>query len=993
MPRGAVSIAATVLLLSAAPVTRQATPLALRVPVERPLDPGAHDAYVIELREGECATITVDQKGVDVVIRTTDASGATIAEIDDETHKEGREQFTLVADTSGEAHFTISARYEKFDPRSYVVRVDEIRAATDADRALYDARRLSTESLRLRTAGKLDDALDRAIRAEALGEKALGPRDPFVGTLTWVVAGAQRAKGDRNAEQSYLRAIDIDQAAFGRINPRTALPIQHLGDLYNEAEDYARAEPLLNEAVTIVERTLGDHPRLAMCLMDLSGLYMRRGDYANALTLLQRANDINERTISPDEYNFIAVVHDIGDVYIRMGEYDRARPFEEQTLAFLERTLGKDNFRVAGPLLNLAIIDREQGDYAHALERIQRAYDLSVKAVGAETTRSASYLITLGNVYHVQGDYPKALETYQRAFDVLERTGGPYHSFTLMAMANAARTYAAAGRFDEALAYQSTYDARVEKTIDFNMAVGSERDRLAYLEGTFEKMGRTITLNLAQLPHSAAAADLAASAILRRKGRVLDAIAESRETLRARLDTDDQHLLDDYSSVTKKLSQLALSGPGRTPPAAYRKQLDDLEHERGAIEGRMATRSAQFRADRQPVSLEAVRVAIPADAALIEFIAYEPFHAGAKADKDAHETPHYAVYVIRHDAPTTGVDLGPVAAIDAAVAKLRGALRDPARSDVSPLSRRLDRLVMQPLRARLGTAKQLLIAPDGALNLIPFEALVDEHGRFQVERYAMSYLGSGRDILRMQVIRATTSPAVLIADPAFGEPPVTKTGPVYFAPLDGTRQEAEDIGRLLPGAVVLTGPRATKTALEQIAAPSILHIASHAFFLPENGAPSAATVADTRSMTTAVQSSNPLLRSGIALAGANVSRPGDPGILTALEASTLNLWGTRLVTLSACDTGVGDVKTGEGVYGLRRAFFVAGAESVVMSLWPISDQATRSMMTRYYAGLTRGEGRGAALRRVQLAMLADKNRNHPFYWAGFIEAGDWTPIR
>jgi CHAT domain-containing protein len=300
---------------------------------------------------------------------------------------------------------------------------------------------------------------------------------------------------------------------------------------------------------------------------------------------------------------------------------------------------------------------------------------------------------------------------------------------------------------------------------------------------------------------------------------------------------------------------------------------------------------------------------------------------------------------------------------------------------------------MQPVRARLGTAKQLLIAPDGALNLIPFEALVDERGRFQVERYAMSYLGSGRDVLRMQVTRAAASPPVVIADPAFGEPPVTKSGPVYFAPLEGTRQEGEDIGRLLPGAVVLTGSRATKAALEQIGAPSILHIASHAFFLPENGAPAAAAVPDTRSMTTAVQSSNPLLRSGIALAGANLSRPGDPGILTALEASTLNLWGTRLVTLSACDTGVGDVKTGEGVYGLRRAFFVAGTESLVMSLWPISDNVTRSVMTRYYAGLARGEGRSAALRRVQLAMLADKNRHHPFYWAGFIEAGDWTPIR
>src|SRR5262249_46934310 len=148
-------------------------------------------------------------------------------------------------------------------------------------------------------------------------------------------------------------------------------------------------------------------------------------------------------------------------------------------------------------------------------------------------------------------------DTFQRAYDALDRTAGPYHSFTLMAIGNAATSYTAAGRFDEALAYQSTYDARVARTIDFNLAIGSERDRLKYLESTFEKMGRTITLSLVQLPHSAAAADLAVSAILRRKGRVLDAIAESRENLRTRLDRDDQQLLDDYRSVTKKLSQLA----------------------------------------------------------------------------------------------------------------------------------------------------------------------------------------------------------------------------------------------------------------------------------------------------------------------------------------------------------------------------------------------------------------------------------------------------
>jgi CHAT domain-containing protein len=975
-----------------APVAQQATTLALHASVERSLSPGARDTYEIPLREGECATITVEQHGVDVMVRTTDASGAAAADIDDEPQKEGREHFTLVADTTGPARFTIFGRYGKFDPGSYVVRVDEIRPATDRDRALYDARRLSTEAQRLRLAGKFDDALDRATRAEALGEQALGPKDPFVGTLVWVVAGVQRSKADPNAEQSYLRAIEIDQAALGRVNQQTALPIQHLGDLYWEKEDFAKAEPLQIEAVTIVERTLGDHPRLAMCLMDLAGLHMTRHDYDRSLAELQRANEINQRTLSPDDFNAIAVVHNIGDVYIRLGEPDLARPYEEQALAAIERTLGKDNFRNSGPLLNLAIIAREKGDYTHALEYIQRAYDLSAKVRGPDNVGTASLLITLGNVYQAEGEYDEALETYQRAHDTLERVAGPYHSFTLMALANAARTYVAAGKPEQALELQSNYDPLVEKTIDFNLAVGSERDRLTYLESTFEKMGRTISLNLTQLPDNPAAADLAASAILRRKGRLLDAIAENREALREHLDAPDQTLLDEYRAVTKKLSQLALAGPGRTPPADYRKQLDGLEKDRDAVERQMAARSAQFRADRGAVSLEAVRAALPANAALVELVEYEPFHASAKTDKDLHDPPHYAAYVIRRDADTIGVDLGPVADIDAAASRLRAALRDPARADVSQLSRRLDRLVMQPVRARVGTASELLIAPDGALNLIPFGALVDERGRFQVQRYAISYLASGRDVLRMQVSRATTTPPVVIADPAFGEPAVTARGPVYFSPLDGTREEAAAIGRLLPGAVVLTGSRATKAAIEQIGAPSILHIASHAFFLPENGTGPAAAVTDTRSMAPTVQSSNPLLRSGIALAGANLSRPGDPGILTALEASTLNLWGTRLVTLSACDTGIGDVKTGEGVYGLRRAFFVAGAESLVMSLWPISDQVTRSVMTRYYGGLARGEGRSAALRRVQLAMIDDPRRHHPFYWAGFIEAGDWKPI-
>jgi len=106
----------------------------------------------------------------------------------------------------------------------------------------------------------------------------------------------------------------------------------------------------------------------------------------------------------------------------------------------------------------------------------------------------------------------------------------------------------------------------------------------------------------------------------------------------------------------------------------------------------------------------------------------------------------------------------------------------------------------------------------------------------------------------------------------------------------------------------------------------------------------------------------------------------------------LNLWGTKLVTLSACDTGLGEVKNGEGVYGLRRAFLLAGAETLVMSLWPVSDYVTRELMTGYYKGLKQGQGRAEALRKVQLAMIGRKERRHPFYWAGFIQSGEWANL-
>lgn len=1011
MTRRAPSFAAAAVVLLAAPVsTRPSQPadavaiLKPGVTLERSLDGSERQTYDVDLAAGDCAVLTVDQDGVDVIVRLLDPAGSQIATFDQETRKHGREQVSFVADASRAYRFTVSARYAKHDRGSYSVKLDDIHQATDRDRAMYQAHVLSAQSAVLRASGKLDEAVARASQALSLAEQTAGPEDAYVAALGGALAGVQRAKGlTRESEQSFLHAIDASQAALGRDDPETALLMTQLGALYSATGDYAKAEPLMENAVSITERTLGDHPRLVTSLMDIALLHQIRGDYGRARNELQRALGIAERTLTHDDFGYIAVVNNLGDLDIRTGDLDEAEPLTRQALAAIERTLGPDDIRVTNPLMNLAIITRERGDYSEALEYLQRAYAIRSKVYGAEHTETAAVLIVIGNVYQQEGQFQAAIDTYQRAHDVLERAAGPYHEYTLMAMGNMARTYAAEGKLDQAVQEQTQYDARVEKVIAFNLALGSEREKLAYEQTTFEKMGRTISLNLQEAPADQAAADLALSAILRRKGRVLDALADSREALRQRLDPGDRALLDQYSSVTASLSKLALGGPGKAPGADYKARLAAFETQRESLEAAMSRRSAQFRADTEEPSLASVRAALPPDTAIIEYVVYEPFDFKASNDKREHGDDRYAAYVIRRGGEARGIDLGTARAIDQLVRRVRDAFRDPSRRDAMARARALDERVLKPVRALAGGAAHLLIAPDGALNFVPFEALVDERGRFEVQRYAISYLSSGRDVLRMQVARASAGPPVVLADPAFGEPAEAEgsaagvrkasTAPerstVYFAPLDGTAEEASAIEHVLPNAVVLTGSKATKSALLHVSAPSILHIASHAFFLGDEPPPTAEA---TRSMTANVASKNPLLRSGIALAGANLSSRGG-GVVTALEASALDLWGTKLVTLSACDTGVGDVTDGEGVYGLRRAFFVAGAESVVMSLWPVSDYVTRTIMTRYYAGLAHGEGRAAALRRVQLAMLRGKKWHHPFYWAGFIEAGDWRPIR
>jgi len=375
-----------------------------------------------------------------------------------------------------------------------------------------------------------------------------------------------------------------------------------------------------------------------------------------------------------------------------------------------------------------------------------------------------------------------------------------------------------------------------------------------------------------------------------------------------------------------------------------------------------------------------VQERVPQGAVLLEMVRYRP--TGPRAGQAAER---YGTYVIRAGGEAAYIDLGEAAPVDKLVGEFRAALATPERLAARDLGRKLDDILMRPVRARLGNATTLYVAPEGSLNLVPLSALVDEKGTYLLERYTINYLASGRDLLVLGRDEKPRGPALIIADPAFdqraGSPQPTDGAQrrsrdfrsTKYERLPGTATEAQTLKRVLPDAAVLTGTAATETAAKKVAGPRILHIATHGFFLEDLPG----------------ESEDPMLRSGLVFAGVNaLSSAEDDGVLTALEASNLDLRGTKLVVLSACETGLGEVRNGEGVFGLRRAFVVAGAETLLMSLWQVADEATKDLMTSYYSRLSKGEPRAEALRQAQLAMLKDAKTAHPFFWAAFISSGE-----
>jgi CHAT domain-containing protein/tetratricopeptide (TPR) repeat protein len=814
------------------------------------------------------------------------------------------------------------------------------------------------------------------------------------------------------AEPLLRRALAIREATLGGDHALTAQAAGNLAQVVQGRGMYADAEPLLERSLAIYEKARGaEHPDVARALNNLAGLYRLVGDYRRAEPLYQRALAMWEKLQGPDNPSVAAVANNLGLMYQQAGEAAKARPLLERSLAIREKAAEPNPRDIALALNNLAVFSQEQGDLARAQTLYDRAIALYESVHGRRHPLVGQALNNLAVVHLLKGEYDAAGKLYEEALEIRSATLGPTHPDMSRALTSQAIYFDVIGRIDDAVRRQREATEIAERNLTLTLASGSEAQKLRYMATFTEETDITVSMHRQSAPSNPAAVRLALTTVLRRKGRVLDAMSGSVGALRAQLSAEDLALLDRLSAERTRLAALVLRGPGPEGLDRFNADVQSLEESTHQLERLISARSAAFRSQTQDVSIDTVRSRLSPGAALVEIVLYRPFDNKVAYVDKRFGPARYAAYVLKLEGEPASVDLGAAAAIDSQVEQLRRALRDPKSPELKGAASKLFATVIEPLLSALGTTERLLISPDGALNLVPFATLIDQSGKYVLETHDVSYLTSGRDLLRFQVRADRSTPPLVVANPDFGEHSVASTptdatraldlSRVRFTPLPGTGAEADALRLLLPAADIRTGADATEAAVKSARGPLLLHLATHGFFL-DDAAPALtpATTGTSRLLLHEGPSSrrpeleNPLLRSGLAFAGANRrdrSTPDD-GILTAMEASSLDLWGTRMAVLSACETGVGEARRGDGVYGLRRALVIAGVESQVMTLWQVSDTATRDLMEGFYTRLKDGLARSQALREVQLGMLRTSARSHPYYWGSFILSGADGPI-
>jgi CHAT domain-containing protein/tetratricopeptide (TPR) repeat protein len=889
-------------------------------------------------------------------------------------------------------------------------------------------------------------------RALAINKDVLGERHPEYATSLNNLALLLSSQGDYASARPLIeRALAIRKEALGERHPLYAKSLNDLAAALYSQGDYAAARPLFERAVALIKELLGErHPDLATSLNNLALLLESQADYAAARPLYERALAIYKEVQGERHPDYARSLNNLAQLLNSQGDYASARPLYERALAIRKEVLGERHPDYASSLNSLAYLLYLQRDYDSARPLYERALVIRREVLGERHPDYAQSLDNLAVLLGSQGDRAAARPLYERALAIRKEVLGERHPEYATNLSNLGCLMWKRGDAAEANSLLTRALEIAEGNLDLAAAAQSERQQLAMAHALRHQLDAYLSISRLAKP----SAEDVYRHVLVTKGAVLERqrrLRTQRGLLQASPGSEGAKRFDDYTRTVTQLATMALSAPPAGKAEQWKSRLEELSRRKDELEAELSRFDAGFRAAqtiaaRTPAELQA---SLPdATTALVDFLVYRAYQPPTAGKGEFQFERRLVAFVLRRGRPIERVELGPIAAIQKAVDDWRPWLLDQhAATAVIDAGRALRRLVWEPLEAHLEGVSSVVVSPDGPIALVPLAALPGrDPSRYLIEDCAIAIVpvprmlasaAAGSAAGRRPGVPSPLVPSLLLAgDIDYGGAPgkggelavqrtaatSTRAGLLReFEMLPSTRGEILQIRdsfeeRFANARVeMLRRNQATEEAVRQKAPHSrYLHFATHGYFAPPE-LRSALGPADPKTNRlgfdplggAGVAGWHPGLLSGIALAGANV-RPTpigqDDGILTALEVAELDLSNVELAVLSACETGLGEVAGGEGLLGLQRAFQVAGAHSVIASLWKIGDEPTRTLMARFYENLWRkNQPPAQALREAQLAMLRGdlmrgtlkrekkgetSDRMPPYYWTAFVLSSD-----
>ena len=829
------------------------------------------------------------------------------------------------------------------------------------------------------------------------------------------------------AEKSFLRAVKIFENNNLKSSKDYAVTISNLGLLYHISGRYAKAEPFTKQALELREKSKSSDPKsYATSVNNLAVLYKDMGKYSEAEDLakksvelhkashgeqsleyaialnnqamliaalgrgqeaepiMKKAVDVAKENLKDNSKDIVRFMNNLAFLYQDLKKYELAEQTYLKAIEIKKKRLGDSHPDMARLLNNLASLYMEMGKYDQVEANLKKAMNIYKSKLGKTHPAYASAVNNLGAFYRSQGKYTEAIPLIKEALEIRKTSLGDKHPDYATSLDNLAISYWKSGKIKEAIPVFREMFTNYLYQVENYFPSMSESEKTKFWAKVFPKFQRFNSFAKEAVKIDASVAKDMYNNQLATKALLLNSTNKVKNII---LNSGNQSLINDYNKWIDQKEQLAkLYTYSKEDLKEEKINLDSLEKATNNLEKSLSKQSTAFNEAFKPktYTYSDVKNALSADEAAIEIIQFRIF------DKEFSDKVNYAALVL-----TKSMTQPKVVFIEDGNTLEKGILKlyrknvKKDRHDATSYES-----FWKPIAGITpSSVKKIYLSKDGVYNKVNINTLQPAEGKFVIDQTSINVVMNTKDIIKIKQEKlgsSSSKTAVLFGDPNYGMDIVLDRE--TLGQLPGTKVEVENIDKVLKTSnwktQVYIQNKAVEEQVKSVKAPSILHIATHGFFLPDLSGVEQDVVFG---VELEKAKENPLLRAGLMFAGAEKTvqnletkeeNSSNNGVFTAYEAMNMDLSKTDMVVLSACETGLGEVSNGEGVYGLQRAFQIAGTKSLIMSMWTVSDQATMELMTSFYNKYLKTGDKQAAFIAAQKE-IKDKYKL-PYYWGAFV---------